>query len=360
MVNNISLAKDNSSLPICNKTNYCILFFEIIAAIFIVFLHIKFPSLFGEVVEMIARFGVPFFFMVSGFFLFSNPNIDIEQLKKKILRRLLRLIVILLISTIIYLAYELYMNRAYLTVFLGNIFSAKRLVAFFLFNEPFFGGHLWFILALIYCYIFILIFIKWFIGKNFLLYFISSFLLLNILLNIVFYQFNFSICGISLSHYWFFRNWILEGLPFVCLGVLLRRNSNRLINIKTELVVAVLVISFIAMILEAFFYRKVLNASPIFCVFNIVFCSSIFVLAIKKPLLLSECFLFKIKGKWTTILYVIHPLFITIVSFVFNAIKFNGLVADYIMPLVVALLSCVVSILISIAFYQIRSVIKNR
>lgn len=50
--------------------NYCMDFLKGLACIFVVFIHVKFPGDFGQAVQAIARFAVPFFFMVSGYYYF--------------------------------------------------------------------------------------------------------------------------------------------------------------------------------------------------------------------------------------------------------------------------------------------------
>ena len=343
-----SLKKDNNPKPI---VNFCLLLFEMIACIFVIFLHINFPGILGDITEMIARFAVPFFFMISGYFLISDDKkFTYLDIRRKVKRRIIRLCVLLALSVILFFTFEIYINRNCLSTFLSNTFNLKRIIAFFFFNEPFFGGHLWFILALIYCYVFIYLFPRLFIGKNAWLCLLSAVLVINIFINIIFYQYDWKVFDIPLSHYWFYRNWLLEALPFVSLGMLLRRNTKSMMNLKNWLIITLLIASFVVMVLEGLFYRKVLHAYPIFCLFNIVFCLSIFALAIKKPLILCNCSLLRIKGKWTTVVYIIHPILITIVTSLFTVLHFEGLAAEYLKPIFVVIFSVSLSILACVLF----------
>lgn len=52
--------------------NYCMDFLKGIACILVVFIHVKFPGDFGQAVQAIARFAVPFFFMVSGYYCYRS------------------------------------------------------------------------------------------------------------------------------------------------------------------------------------------------------------------------------------------------------------------------------------------------
>ena len=55
------------------KRNQIVDVFKIVSAIFVVFLHFPFPGYLGKAVFSIARFAVPFFFIVSGYY-YSKSN----------------------------------------------------------------------------------------------------------------------------------------------------------------------------------------------------------------------------------------------------------------------------------------------
>lgn len=50
------------------QRNQSIDFLKGIAAIFVVFIHVKLGGTFGDYIAAIGAFAVPFFFMVSGYF----------------------------------------------------------------------------------------------------------------------------------------------------------------------------------------------------------------------------------------------------------------------------------------------------
>ena len=54
--------------------NYCLDFIKGLACIFVVFMHCEFPGKTGTIVQAISRFCVPLFFMVSGYFSYSEDN----------------------------------------------------------------------------------------------------------------------------------------------------------------------------------------------------------------------------------------------------------------------------------------------
>ena len=84
-----SMMADKSGFQYANRggvqRNQNIDFFKGIACILIVFIHAPFPEFFGDyIIKPIARFAVPFFFMVSGYFLYhSNYTVVSKNMPKK-------------------------------------------------------------------------------------------------------------------------------------------------------------------------------------------------------------------------------------------------------------------------------------
>ncbi|MCD7812405.1 MAG: acyltransferase [Ruminococcus sp.] len=65
--------------------------FKVIAALMVVFLHFPFNGTIGGIIGALSRIGVPFFFMVSGFFSYKEgctTEIQREKSKKKVFRYL--------------------------------------------------------------------------------------------------------------------------------------------------------------------------------------------------------------------------------------------------------------------------------
>lgn len=56
---------------------------KLVASYFVIFIHNKFYGEFGLVVDSIARFAVPLFFISSGYFCFNNP---LPKIKAKAIR----------------------------------------------------------------------------------------------------------------------------------------------------------------------------------------------------------------------------------------------------------------------------------
>lgn len=129
-----------------------------LACLFVVFIHCVFPGTVGTVVKGIARFAVPLFFMSAGFYCFcKDSNIMGYALKK------VKHVVLLLIDgSVPWLAYEFIMNcfvgnKISISQYLTKLFAVENFTDMLLWNNlsGFLGGGgvLWFVVALIYCYL---------------------------------------------------------------------------------------------------------------------------------------------------------------------------------------------------------------
>lgn len=199
---------------------------KIIAAFFVVAIHVHFPGNFGTGVIAVARFAVPFFFMVSGFFSYYENK---SSLKEKYKRKIKHVFVLFAGGTALYFLFGTAVASYSGSVidYFGRIFSAKSILEFLIFNNTSVSEFLWFLPALIYvCFIFY-IFEKTGITKK--VYFLIPVLFLGgVILNesLEFIQDVPSI----MSKGYFYRNFFFIGLPFFMAGHFIRINEDKLIN----------------------------------------------------------------------------------------------------------------------------------
>lgn len=129
-----------------------------LACLFVVFIHCVFPGTMGTVIKGIARFAVPLFFMSAGYYCFCKDlNVMGYALKK------VKHVALLLIGgSVPWLAYEFIMNcfvgnKISISEYLTKFFAVENFTDLLLWNNlsGFLGGGgvLWFVVALIYCYL---------------------------------------------------------------------------------------------------------------------------------------------------------------------------------------------------------------
>ena len=145
-------------------------FIKGVACIAVVLIHFNFPGNVGLAVRTACKFGVPVFFFVSGFFLGWSPQESLDA--NKVVRKIRHIFVISGSAAVFYAVFTVFYR--YITGETGGLkeyiietVTAAKICKFFVQNDPFLYGHLWFLGALIYCYLFVL-FIpfrrKWSIG----------------------------------------------------------------------------------------------------------------------------------------------------------------------------------------------------
>ncbi len=198
-------------------------FLKGICCLAVCFIHFNWRGNIGIVVKAICRFAVPIFFFISGFFFVSDKNtIDRKRTFKKIKHILWLTIKFAAFYAIFCIIYnKIYNNNWDMLKYADKVTTKTGLVKLILTNDPFVYAHLWYLLALIYCYGTFLIFKEKKISKN-IVYFAA-------LLFIAYYFFvhqhdyrtikNFIMIGktkhwLVINNFYFFR-----ALPFFMFGM---------------------------------------------------------------------------------------------------------------------------------------------
>ena len=132
--------------------------FKWAAALFVLLLHVPFPGDVGGTVRMFARWAVPFFFMVSGYFTYGAVQ---RQDAGRLLRRMRRLLRIFVPAAGFYALWCCFLlSDKTPAAFFKSHYAMRNVVSFFLLNNTQSKPHLWFIPALIYCYGVVLLLMK--------------------------------------------------------------------------------------------------------------------------------------------------------------------------------------------------------
>ena len=187
--------------------NDCLNVCKGIAAFAVVLIHCSFPSPVGGMMNGLARFGVPLFFMVSGYFSYGKGTDTVK-------RRMRKLFALFLGANGVYFVWRLLALREQGSLTLeaaAGFFNWKSLLGWVLWNESPFMGHLWFLGALLYCYCLYGIFVRK--GLEERVYFLIPLCLgANLLLGE-----GLSVFGKGIS-FLYVRNFWLTGLPFFLWG----------------------------------------------------------------------------------------------------------------------------------------------
>ena len=214
--------------------------FRLLASMLVVFIHCKGSGEFGIVMNCLARIAVPYFFVVSGFFAYHASE-------KAIAKRFRSVLKLTLLAHLLYLLWNGVLNGvrnpAVLLQRSLGLFNEKTLMEMLLINRSPVGGFLWYLLAIVFCYAMIWLYIRWEENEvcNYKPLYISGVLLyaLQVVLS------SFAAVSYFEVSYRIYRNALLFGFPLFILGIFLREKYSKILRVynltKTKLVLLFLV-----------------------------------------------------------------------------------------------------------------------
>lgn len=285
-------------------------FAKFLCAFMVVSIHT--PYFGNEYLEPLARFAVPVFFMITGYFYSSVQQKSREHIQLR------KAVVLFLSSNLLFLIWKIVLCVVAGESFpdlVHSIFNFATWIKFLFFSESILSGHLWYLGALSYVLVIILVFDKY-SSREKLYKFIPILLLINILVG------NYSIIlfGKRLPLL-LTRNFLFCGLPFFLLGDAISRKQTTRSNAQ---LFAIAIISAFITLAENVVFLKIEARSNADCFFATPFLAySLFMLFLKNGTTFQHPLLTKVAqlGRCTaTTTYIIHPIAIHIVGKIVNAI----------------------------------------
>ena len=305
---------EKASIVTAEKENNTLFVIETICAFLVIEIHAKLffaNDFLTEYLLNISRIAVPFFFVISGYFLW-NP--DKNAVHKKIVKRFRRNLSLLFWVLIFYICLNIMMNGW--GQFVKNI-TPENLIKFIILNwsTPFCGcGHLWFLMALLYDYIIMSV------VNSFNIYRIGYFFAVIVLaavyiIELVSCLFHFSVSEIYL------RNFFSLGFPLIMLGNLMGKYKDKMLseisNNKGFILLKVFFASLFLLFCETLLFGNhmfVFLGTYLLCFFLMLFSMAYPKTRFKMPILV---FSGKHCVKW---IYIFHYAIILIL----NKISING------------------------------------
>ncbi len=302
---------------------------KIIASFFVVFIHVPFPGEFGTAVKAFSGFAVPLFFIISGYY---SYNLIVNENYKKLFSRVISLLRLLIISLAVYSALYLVING--IEAYVSYLYTIKTYIVFFVFTnfENEFFTPLWFLPALIYCYIVMMVLTR--IKMTKLIRFMPLLLLVNVVLtDFVFKKYE---CSAIIT-----RNFLITGCPFFSLGFLAKENEESLEKKSSAFYAALLGVCFI-LFLAFYLVLKTPTA------FVFTFAAILFLLSLKTRKAVNSPFLTSVLSDLSTYIYVSHWAIWICVSLL--GLSENNPLS----PIVVLIISIAVSMIISVFLFLFR------
>lgn len=216
------------------KENMTINFLKGIACILVILSHYHGSGVVGDIVYSISHFGVPVFFLISGYFLYNGSN-TVKKLPPKIshIFKLIFLYIGIYVLNFILERIILWGNVIRKDIVVNDIllhFTIRSLKTTLFWSSSLFGVGQWFLNALFEGYIVFWIIYKVHIEKFFEKYGIGiATTLFHIPIRIALIKAGISdIFGINISDSLFVRNVWFDAIPFMLVGLWLRINQERI------------------------------------------------------------------------------------------------------------------------------------
>jgi surface polysaccharide O-acyltransferase-like enzyme len=302
-----------------NQRNLSIDTLRLFAVFSVITLHINYNNLPKEYINnirLLGRWAVPFFFVISGYYLGKKGSIP-----ERALRKCLRLTCIFLFSSIIYLpVYFIQVNN--ILVYIESTFNPM----FFMRGSYF---HLWFINSMIIGHLIISVFYEY--NLTILLYPLSVFLLFFALITDSYNFFNIPIDPVISRH--------LLSIPLIFVGIIISKNN----SIKPSLSLVIAFLGVVLQFVESHFLWKYLSYNPWrhhFLLGTLLMTVGIAYIGINYIKIFSSAFLARLGQNYALSIYLIHPLIILILGKSAQITQLSEVIVYNILsPLIVLILS---------------------
>lgn len=205
-----------------NQTLECV---RIIAAVFVVCIHITFPGITGGLVTCLGRFAVPFFFAVAGYFSFGADRQQLVRRLKHILKlNLLAIAIVFAGNSILWIMW----GSSPLEAMFHVLPTLSDLGDWFFLHINPFAGHLWYLTAMVVCYGIALIYRDFFGGEapDYRTMYLAGFFLFLIRFALT------DILTVSEVYilYYLYRDGLFLGFPMFAMGMFLRQYQQRIME----------------------------------------------------------------------------------------------------------------------------------
>lgn len=254
-----------------DKRNWFWDFWKFIAAIGVILVHIPFQGRLGAICTCVGTWGVGYFALISGYACCGES----EKMSRKILKRLGRNGLITALFIAIYMCFSYYVFRKENMLILWQL-ELKKPVTYLKMIfvgdfEFFYGSPLWYMVALLYCYV-LFYFLVRFNLKKVIYVLLPIFAVLRIVVDSYVNSFNAN---------WHWSGNVLVGmLPMVLVGYVIADQKERLLKIPTWVLVLGSVLTALAMFT---FVCVRIGRIDISQPFKMLCASFVLILGMKKP-----------------------------------------------------------------------------
>lgn len=299
-----------------------------VCAFLVVCIHAPFPGVVGEYFTPLTRVAVPIFFMITGFF-YDNTiknNCELKQLNK--------ILIMLVKGNLLFFVWNVFkaLLQGNLKVYLSQTFNMQSFLKFALLNASPFSGHLWYLGAILYVLIIMYIADKVNISK---LNVITPFLLIG---DLALGKYSLLLFNVKIP-YILVRNFLFVGIPYFCLGGIIKKAylHGNIIKIKKPILELLMVLFAFTTLLEKFLLVQFgMNAARDHYISTTLSAVAVFLFTLKCNG--HNKMMANLGKNYSTWIYILHPIFIDIIRFITSNVGIQH-VYSYMEPFVVYLIT---------------------
>lgn len=323
-----------------SRRNNCLNLLKAFACIGVVFTHVTFPLVAGQVIKSLSEFAVPLFFMIAGYYAY---NCD----RNKINKRLAKILRILIFGYFLFFLYDFLsaIRTNTLTEWLTTNFTLMTPIKYIVFCTIDWAVILWYLIAMAETYLF------WsFIVKK------------NKQDNIIKYTYILLLCGAilttvveSLNLPWMYKiNFLFRALPWFLIGYLTKRDyEEKLKQVNNIKLILFVVLGWFITLFPILFKTKI-N----FNYFGVLITApSLFFIGIKNPDIKPSTFLNYLGDNLSLYVYLFHQLVGCIIIILISKL-FNINVESMFYMVLHPIITLTLTIVVSFVFNEMMKVLK--
>ena len=184
-----------------------------ICAFLIVCIHVPIPGRVGAYFTALTRIAVPIFFMITGYF-YSDT---VARHKEK--RQIKKIFSLVIEANMLFFIWNITLDvlrRENVVTYVQKLFTGKSILKFLALNESPLAGHLWYLGAILYVLVVVLLMDR--VNCRKILYYLTPVLLIA---DLVFGKYSLLIFHREFP-YILVRNFLCVGIPYFCIGNFIR------------------------------------------------------------------------------------------------------------------------------------------
>lgn len=340
------------------KRNYYLDFWKGIACFGVVFFHTYYAFYWGDrdvgnMLKAFFRFAMPLFYMISGYYCFYADNaVTAQKLPNKI-KHIFNINVVasitwLLVQLMIGLFGDNHGGLTGMSDILRQIFTPKKMIFWLLFNEDPFVKILWFLSALLYMYLAMILINRFWLYKASYVAAIICVILHYLLGNL---------CkgfGVEINSM-YYRNFLLMAFPFFMFGHYIHRKEEELLHqFSLKKCIIMLVLGELLTIPEWYFLDKTeISIGAVLAAF------AIFILSLHVPERKARSIVTYIGTELSLFIYIIHMAVKLVMDKVAEKLFYQFPQIDLAYNVLKPFLCFGVSVVAGILFYKVMNDMKG-